>query len=80
MDPKSWSNYFVNVSRDVPLPALSAVCNELGVSLSEVIRRAERAEAQPVPSLTGLADALAADVGDPDLDALREQKRNRKAR
>lgn len=46
IDPTTWGNYFVNVSRDVPLRIVTAVCEEIGVPFSEIVARAE-AVAQP---------------------------------
>lgn len=53
----SWRNWFVTAVRPVPYPELEAVCDVLGVKLSEMLRRAEAraAHARPAGSVeTGM--------------------------
>lgn len=47
VDAKSWTRYFVNTERDIPLQVLSRVCDILGVRVSDII---ERAESHVVPA------------------------------
>lgn len=46
----SWRNWFVTAKNPAPYPAIVAVCDELGVTVSEMARRAEVAMAsRPAP-------------------------------
>ena len=56
--PASWGNYFVSVKREVPFPVIDAVCRELGVPASEMIRRAEVARANVDPIEAELLEGL----------------------
>lgn len=51
IDPTSWGNYFVNLSRDVPMPVVTRVCRILGVPFSVIVARAEAAEPLAVDAL-----------------------------
>lgn len=55
----SWRNWMVTASRPVPYPQVVAVCDVLGLPVSEIVRRAEaRAESAPPPEQ--IADQLIA--------------------
>lgn len=74
--PRTWGNYFIQGRNHIPMDVVFRVSKVLGVSASELIARAEAASA--LDDLGALADDSARIVGDPEVDAMREQMRNKK--
>jgi hypothetical protein len=67
----SWRNYFVTASRPAPFPEIDAVCAELGVPTSEMIRRGEARLGQSAPSTV---DPRLAGMMSPETRALVEEQ------
>lgn len=67
----AWSNYFVSCSRDVPIGVIMDVAHALGMQASELLRRAEAREAQPLDPPRIDVDKILRDS--PHLAAVREE-------
>ena len=72
----SWRNWLVTAVRPVPYPELEAVCDVLGVNLSEMLRRAEvRAVARsPLDAGTAQLEAMLTDRTRRDVDEARRKE------